>query len=127
MEFKTTIFLGIALTIAVSGCIDVGIQEEVEPDHPDEMPKEPVDWASCENIQVQIDQVSNPAMIRQMNDKPIGEVTLDWVFENGESASKTVNLSRKGQLKFVEIENTETVQQLEVTPSRCPDRSFGPE
>lgn len=117
MNFKPVIILGLALLVAASGCVN---QEETKTNST-KKEVEKIDYVSCEDIRIQIDQASSTALVRQMNQQPVGEITLNWSFENGKSSSKTVNLSNRGRLRFIESGKSGAVQQLEITSSRCPD------
>lgn len=120
MEFKPFTLLILAAAVTVSGCIDPGSGSSIAGE-------DRVEWVSCEDIQIRIDQASETAMIRQMNPEPVGEVELEWRFENGEEASRAVNLSERGNVEFVQSDVSGTVEELEVIPDRCPGRSFSSE
>lgn len=126
MELKTGALILLAAVIAVSGCIEPSSQQMKNSD-PSTGEQEKIDHASCDEMRIQIDQASNTAMIRQMNEKPIGEVQLRWSFENGETASKTLNLSRRGQIRFMKSGVSGNVQSLKIVPLRCPEKTFSSE
>ncbi len=76
--------------------------------------------AQCDQIDISIDSVSGTtAMIRQLNENPVGEVEVTWSYAGGETVSETAKLERRGRTTFVESGSSGAVEEFQVKPLRC--------
>ncbi|MFB6191624.1 MAG: hypothetical protein ABEJ07_00100 [Candidatus Nanohaloarchaea archaeon] len=100
------------LAVLASGCIHVSA--------PASEPR----FASCDDVQLKIDEASSSvAMVRQVNNRSIGEAELRWEYSDGSTATKSINLSERGTLRMVQSGSSGELERFTATPLRCPARS----
>jgi ABC-type glycerol-3-phosphate transport system substrate-binding protein len=124
MSLKIEFLLAMALIVTASGCLNADNSSTISYTNNSTGSADQVKFADCGDIQVRIDQAASTAMIRQMNQEAIGEVEVEWVFVDGRSASKTVNLSERGGLRFIDSGLNGEVESFSVASSRCPGKVF---
>lgn len=124
MALKIELLVATALVITASGCLNTDKASINSYTNNSTGSADQVKFADCGDIQVRIDQAASTAMIRQMNQEAIGEVEAEWVFVDGRSASKTVNLSERGGLRFIDSGLNGEVESFSVAPGRCPGKVF---
>lgn len=126
MKQKHFIIL-LIIVVSASGCISQNTDSSPENmnNTSSEKTTETVEMVKCGDVDINIFQADGEtAIIRQINENPVGKVRVTWLYSDGNQVSKNVNLTVRGRMVTVQSSSSGSLDTLRVGPVRCPEISF---